>query len=176
MFILWGSGKKKKKTKYKVSDLCGCCGFSAEMFIVKIYNYIHIFYIPFIFWGTKYYVECPKCGAAREMSKEEYKNIKLAYKQNKTMQVQNKVENNQPRNNNVETNKQTTNLQNETLSVMEKLIWQDIDKVMLSIVSKDIVSDSEKFNKFFSSLKSSLIKKYGDGQKVTNTLNKYFNM
>ena len=42
MFIIWGSGKRKKVTKYTIPDICGCCGTGAHMNIIKIYNYGHI--------------------------------------------------------------------------------------------------------------------------------------
>lgn len=166
MFILWGIGKKKKETKYTVNDVCGCCKTASVMKIIKIFNYFSIFFLPIISWGTKYYVECPKCGAAREMTKQEYKSIKQQLKENSSKNV-------------VENQPQPVILETaavEQVTVMEKLIWQDIDKVIYSLKDKSIIKDNEKFNKFLSTLKTSLLNKYGDEIRISKTINKYFNI
>ena len=199
MFIIWGSCKRKKVTKYTIPDMCGCCGTGAHMNIIKIYNYGHIFYIPIFTFNTKYYVECPKCGAARQMTKAEFKQIKLAYKngqmsvkqatpitqqQVQPMQVQNPVEMPQPQQTmgvvaqpqSVEKPVEVEQIQpqDSRQAIVEKLIWQDIDKVMANLVSKDLVQDNEKFNMFIGSLKMSLFKKYGDANVINKVITDYF--
>lgn len=198
MFIIWGSGKRKKVTKYTIPDMCGCCGTGAHMNIIKIYNYGHIFYIPIFTCNKKYYVECPKCGAARQMTKEEFKQVKLAYKngqmpanqatpipqqQAQPLQDQNPVEIPQPQQSMgivaeqqpvEQLVKEKPNTQAPRQAIVEKLIWQDIDKVMANLVSKDLVQDNEKFNMFIGSLKMSLFKKYGDANVINKVIAEYF--
>ncbi len=188
MFIFWGTGRKKKVTKYSVNDLCGRCGTATRMPIVQVYNYGHIFFIPICKVGTKYFVECPHCKAARQLTKEEFNAIKeqnlvengKEIKPHKTpaevKPVVNAAVQAQPLQVQAEPQVAAAPAQEDQESVMEKLIWADIDKVIFSLVDKSIIQDSDRFAKFLGSLKASLLRKYGDEKRVSKVVNKYFEL
>ena len=191
MFIIWGSGKRKKVTKYTITDLCGCCGTAARMSIIKVSVYFSIFFIPLFNIKTNYYVVCPNCDAAREVSKKEFKQIKEQYNMGQSAPVAPTAQPVQqpqqeqpvqpvqtaPVNAGIAAQPvQPTPVAEDKESVIEKMIWQDIDKVMISLVDKSLIQDNEKFNKFMTTLKASLLRKYGDEQKVTKVINKYFGL
>ena len=132
------------------------------------------------------------------MTKEEFKQVKLAYKngqmpanqatpipqqQAQPLQDQNPVEIPQPQQSMgivaeqqpvEQPVKEKPNTQDPRQAIVEKLIWQDIDKVMANLVSKDLVQDNEKFNMFIGSLKMSLFKKYGDANVINKVIAEYF--
>ena len=64
----------------------------------------------------------------------------------------------------------------EKETVIEKMIWQDIEKVIFSLVDKSLIQDNDKFNKFLNTLRASLLRKYGDAEKVDKVINKYFDI
>ncbi len=196
MFFIWGTGKRKKVTKYAITDLCGCCGTAARMSIIKISVYFSLFFIPLFNIKSNYYVVCPSCQAAREVSKKEFKQIKEQYKMGQTAQVQEVPQAQQPvasqpaqpvqQARPVEPQTQTTNTAvastpsaapaEDKETVIEKMIWQDIEKVIFSLVDKSLIQDNDKFNKFLNTLRASLLRKYGDAEKVDKVINKYFDI
>ena len=187
MFVIWGSGKRKKVTKYSITDLCGCCGTAARMSIIKISIYFSIFFIPLFNIKSTYYVVCPNCDAAREVSKKEFKQIKEQYEMAKSAPVANPTSAQptpvaRPVEQPARVEAQSTPVQSapaqpvqeDKETVIEKMIWQDIEKVIFSLVDKSLIQDNEKFNKFLATLRASLLRKYGDAQKVDKVINKYF--
>ncbi len=193
MFVIWGTGKRKKVTKYAITDLCGCCGTAARMSIIKISVYFSMFFIPLFNVKSNYYVVCPNCQAAREVSKKEFKQIKEQYKLGQTAQVQEAPQTQQPVASKpvqparpAEPQAQPVNTSvasapsvapvEDKETVIEKMIWQDIEKVIFSLVDKSLIQDNDKFNKFLATLRASLLRKYGDAEKVDKVINKYFDI
>ena len=79
MFILWGIGRRKTGTKYLVEDTCDNCRTSGNMNIFKTYGCFTLFFIPIIKANTKYFAECPHCGAVKQLEHHEFNLIKDAY-------------------------------------------------------------------------------------------------
>ena len=87
MFLIYGGGLRKKITKYCVEDACGQCGVVGKKPILTTYYCGTVFFIPIMKFGTKYFVVCPNCGAVKQISKKEYKNIKEANKNGKIVSL-----------------------------------------------------------------------------------------
>lgn len=76
MFIIWGTGKRTTR-KYGVvlSALCGRCGNNVQREIIKVTTWFTLFFIPIIPYRTEYYLMCPICKGAREISKAEFNEV-----------------------------------------------------------------------------------------------------
>lgn len=76
MIIFFGLGSRRRKLKLKVKHSCDVCSTTGDKRILKIYDYFHIFFIPIIVWGKKYFLFCERCQAGLEISKADFKSIK----------------------------------------------------------------------------------------------------
>ena len=73
MFIIWGFGHRTvKKYGQAAAAICGRCNNNVNRELVKITNWFTLFFIPIIPYKTRYYLSCPICGEAMELSKEEF--------------------------------------------------------------------------------------------------------
>ena len=133
-----------------------------------------MFFIPIICWGTKYFIVCPRCGAGRQISKQEFNDLRNAYKttgqpvQLTANNVQNNVvvEEVRPV---VETKPQ---VQEKSLNT---LITEEIDKTMAKIKSNEnYVLTEDKINKLKIALKQNLTKKFGEERIVEIAIEQYF--
>jgi len=76
MFFFYGWGTKSKEYDYFVNTPCdNCKGFQPKQ-VVGTYSYISLFFIPIIRWNKQYYLACNECGSIKEISKEEFQQIK----------------------------------------------------------------------------------------------------
>lgn len=80
MVIPYGWGSKLKKTVPMGIGICnGCMSFSMQ-YLGKVVFRVHICYIP-IFWKTNgYYVFCGNCERGAQITKEEFRRLKPAFK------------------------------------------------------------------------------------------------
>ena len=76
MFIIWGFGRQTKKSFGFVDyHVCGRCHNTTQFELVKITTWFTLFFIPVIPYHVKHFRACPICGAAQEMTKEEWERI-----------------------------------------------------------------------------------------------------
>lgn len=73
--IFYGWGKKRKILAYLGESRCEICNNDSVKQLIKIYSYISLFFIPIIFWGTRYYIVCNHCQNGNEISKVDAKQI-----------------------------------------------------------------------------------------------------
>lgn len=78
MFFFYGWGTKSKEYDYFVNTTCdNCKGFQPKQ-VVGTYSYISLFFIPIIRWNKQYYLACNECGSIKQISKEDFLQIKQA--------------------------------------------------------------------------------------------------
>ena len=78
MFVIWGVGSRRNYTGVIVRETCDRCGTTNDINIIADYKCGTIFFIPIFKFGRRYYEVCPNCGAFKEISKGEFKEIKAA--------------------------------------------------------------------------------------------------
>lgn len=171
MFILWGFGTRNNNTKVLISDYCDVCGHSNVMTIHKTFYCFTLFLIPIITWGTKYFIVCPRCGAGRQISKQEFNNLKKRYKSTgQVVSLNSNVVNNNMAEETV--NDVKTQIQEKSLNTK---IVEEIDKTMAKIkANSNYTLTEEKINKLKNALKQNLTKKFGEEQIVNIAVDEYF--
>ena len=70
MFLIMGINNGRKKLNFSQRLICPCCGYSAEIEIIKTFTYFMLFFIPLFRWNKRYFVTMPCCGASCEIDPE----------------------------------------------------------------------------------------------------------
>jgi hypothetical protein len=77
MFIFYGWGTYSKRLPLYRNRPCKSCNQeSVSQQVVLQYSYISLFFIRIIRWDKRYFLQCPRCGYAVAIGKQEYLNIK----------------------------------------------------------------------------------------------------
>lgn len=77
MFIFYGWGTYSKRLPLYRNRPCRSCNQeSVSQQVVLQYSYISLFFIRIIRWDKRYFLQCPRCGYAVAIGKQEYLNIK----------------------------------------------------------------------------------------------------
>lgn len=69
-FGILGISSKEKELRDINNIICKKCSSMTTYKLIKVYNVFHIFFIPIIRWGEKYYLKSRCCGTIFEVSKE----------------------------------------------------------------------------------------------------------
>lgn len=78
--IVYGWGNVLKKKQIMGYQWCPSCGSFKPEYLSKLVFRVHISYIP-IFKKTKgYFIACPGCEKGREITKEQFKELKEKFK------------------------------------------------------------------------------------------------
>jgi len=77
MFILFGWGKRIYK-KYGTTEKRKCqrCNNEEEWSIMSYSEWFTLFFIPVIPYSKKYFITCPICNVALELTREQFDGIK----------------------------------------------------------------------------------------------------
>ncbi len=163
MFYIWGFGKARKNTGVLVQESCNKCGTSQKMNIVMEYSYGSLFFIPIVKLNKKFFVICPGCGAYKQISKQEFKEIKrannnaLIYKSADVVVNEEKIE----------------PLANENFELKNKII-KEIDSIIKQLKERNYVLTEQKLPNFKVVLKEQLLKTFDNEQVVDETVEEYF--
>lgn len=77
MFIIWGFGKTTMKRYGEMLPKdCFRCYNKTERELVKVTTWFTLFFIPLIPYRREYYLVCPVCQAADQLSKQEFVAVK----------------------------------------------------------------------------------------------------
>ena len=171
MFLLWGVGSRRNYTNVFVKETCDRCGTTSDINIITDYKCGTIFFVPIIKLGRKYYEVCPNCGAFKEISKQEFKQIKAANRSGLVYQSSDVVVNAEPV-------KEIEMAKTEENSVESSISKEDVNKEINQIIKKlkekDYVLTAEKLDKFKTVLKTQLMKKFSDEKVVDEAIADYF--
>jgi zinc-ribbon family len=75
--ILFGWGKKTKRTFGLVGPYhCVTCGRDSLFRLVRVVNWFTLFFVPVIPYSKEYFLVCPNCSKAIQLSKDNVKEIK----------------------------------------------------------------------------------------------------
>ena len=202
MFFIWGFGSARKYTNVYVKETCDKCGTTQNINIIMDYNYGSLFFIQIVKARKKYYIVCPNCGAFKQISKREFKEIKSSNKNGliyKTSDVvvtnepvkaieQKEVQKNQASEDskqdvqNVkinETSKQDIQnvdiIKNSNEQIEKNQILKEIEQIINKLKERNYVVTTEKLPKFKPVLKEQLLKKFNNEQLVDSSIEEYFN-
>ena len=172
MFFIWGVGSRRNYTNVFVKETCDRCGTTSDINIITDYKCGTIFFIPVLKIARKYYEVCPNCGAFKEISKQEFKQIKasnknsLVYKANDVVVTGESVEM-------IEENKleKQTNVEN---LISKDDVNKEINEIIKKLKEKNYVLTSEKLDKFKVVLKGQLMKKFNDEKVIDEAIADYF--
>lgn len=174
MFLIWGFGNGVKKTKVLVRDCCGACGHIAVMNIIKTYACGTIFFIPIIKCNTKYYIQCPHCGAGRRISKQEFKQLNAQFETcGNVIDINSNIVEINSVNKDIKPVIETKPQEQE--KSLNTLISEEIDKTMAKVkANQNYILTEDKINKLKVALKQNLTKKFGEEQIVNIAVDEYF--
>ena len=155
MFLLWGVGSRRKYTNVFVKETCDRCGTTTDINIITDYKCGTIFFIPVLKLARKYYEVCPNCGAFKEISKQEFKQIKQANKNGNVYKVNDGAA--------IEVSESIESKQVEEVSqnpLSKKTVNKEINEIIKKLKEKNYVLTYEKLDKFKVVLKGQLMKKF----------------
>lgn len=76
MFILYGGDTITKQEKLLGKKHCGNCENVTDMYLARTIFRIKLFFIPVLWWTTKRFILCSKCGIVKQINKNEYNELK----------------------------------------------------------------------------------------------------
>ncbi len=182
MFVIWGFGTRRNHTNVFVKDTCDNCGTTQDMDIISQYNCGTLFFIPIIKMRRKYFIVCPHCGAAKEISKAEFKQIKYESKNGLVYGPQDVVvsdaekvliEAKAEEQSDVQAEK-TVEFKNS--GAIKTEIIKEIDSIILKLKEKNYVLTVDKLDKFKAVLKTQLLKKFNNEAQVDAAIEEYFSV
>ena len=71
MFLIGGAGNGSKDLGLRKNQLCPGCKSRLGMQLIRTNGYIHLFFVPVFRYGVQYFLVCPACGHAYEISRED---------------------------------------------------------------------------------------------------------
>ena len=71
MFLIGGAGNGSKDLGLRKNQLCPGCKSRLGMQLIRTNGYIHLFFVPVFRYGVQYFLVCPACGRAYEISRED---------------------------------------------------------------------------------------------------------
>lgn len=75
-FGVFGIETKQEELGELENIVCKKCGSLSRYTIIKTYNVFHVFFIPFIRWGEKYYLKSRCCKTIYAVTKEDLEKVK----------------------------------------------------------------------------------------------------
>lgn len=69
-FGIFGVSSKEKEVRDIRNKICKKCNSMTTYKLIKTYNIFHIFFIPIIKWGEKYYLKSRCCATIFEIAEE----------------------------------------------------------------------------------------------------------
>lgn len=76
MFILYGWDTITKQEKLLGKKQCGNCENVTDMYLARTIFRIKLFFIPVMWWTTKRFILCSRCGIVKQIDKNEYNELK----------------------------------------------------------------------------------------------------
>jgi len=76
MFVVWGSYPIDKLLEFFPIGFCGFCNFHGGMKVRTTAGLAHFMFIPLFVHSRKYFLMCPNCGNAIQITKEDFNRIK----------------------------------------------------------------------------------------------------
>lgn len=73
MLYFFGFGNRYKAEEGCGNEQCSICNMNTGAHLAKKYFEFSLFFVPLIRAGTKYYIDCDRCGNSRQITKCEYK-------------------------------------------------------------------------------------------------------
>ena len=77
---IFGVGNKEKKVMDIENLDCKNCELEDGNFLIKTYNYFHIFFIPIIKWNEEYFITCKGCKSVYQIPKDKGKGLEKGEK------------------------------------------------------------------------------------------------
>ncbi len=167
MFVIWGIGTRRQYTNVLVKDTCSECGTTQNMNILTQYGCGTLFFIPIIKVNRKYFEVCPNCGAGKQITKKEFKQIKENSKNGLVYEATDVTITTEP----------TLGIENsakEEIVSSDKAITAEIDSLVKKLQEKNYVITAEKLGKFKPILKEQLMKKFNNEKDVDIAIEEYF--
>lgn len=176
MFVIWGVGSRRNYTNVFIKETCDRCGETNDINIITDYKCGTIFFIPVFKFGRKYYEVCPNCGAFKEISKREFKEIKAANRSGLVYEANDVVVTSEP----VKAIESSENIATIEIKNVEKIketkedVTKEINEIIKKLKEKNYVLTAEKLDKFKQVLKGQLMKKFADESVVGEAIADYF--
>lgn len=76
MFILYGWDTITKQEKLLGKKQCENCENVTDMYLARSIFRIKLFFIPVLWWTTKRFILCSRCGIVKQIDKNEYNELK----------------------------------------------------------------------------------------------------
>lgn len=76
MFILYGWDTITKQENLLGKKQCENCGNVTDIYLARLIFRIKLFFIPVLWWTTKRFILCSRCGIVKEIDKNEYNELK----------------------------------------------------------------------------------------------------
>ena len=76
MFILYGWDTITKQEKLLGKKQCENCGNVTDIYLARLIFRIKLFFIPVLWWTTKRFILCSRCGIVKQIDKNEYNELK----------------------------------------------------------------------------------------------------
>ena len=76
MFILYGWDTITKQENLLGKKQCGNCENVTDIYLARLIFRIKLFFIPVLWWTTKRFILCSRCGIVKEIDKNEYNELK----------------------------------------------------------------------------------------------------
>lgn len=76
MFILYGWDTITKQEKLLGKKQCVNCENVTDMYLARTIFRIKLFFIPVMWWTTKRFILCSRCGIVKQIDKNEYNELK----------------------------------------------------------------------------------------------------
>lgn len=178
MFVIWGVGSRRNYTNVFKKETCDRCGETNDINIITDYKCGTIFFIPVFKFGRKYYEVCPNCGAFKEISKREFKEIKAANRSGLIYESNDVVVSSAPVKA-IESSASTkveaeTKAEVEPLKISKSDVTKEINEIIKKLKEKNYILTAEKLDKFKLVLKGQLMKKFADESVVDEAIADYF--
>ena len=170
MFVIWGVGSRRNYTGVIVRETCDRCGTTNDINIITNYSCGTIFFIPIFKFGRRYYEVCPNCGAFKEISKREFKEIKAANRSGLIYEAKDVVVSNVP----VQALESADAQQVVENKISKEDVTKEINEIIKKLKEKNYVLTAEKLDKFKIVLKGQLLKKFADEAVVDEAIADYF--
>ncbi len=176
MFVIWGVGSRRNYTNVFIKETCDRCGNTNDINIITDYKCGTIFFIPIFKFGRKYYEVCPNCGAFKEISKREFKEIKAANRSGLIYEAKDVVVTSEPIKA-IESAENITTVEiKEAAEVKENKedVTKEINNIIKKLKEKNYVLTADKLDKFKQVLKGQLMKKFTNEKVVEEAIADYF--
>ena len=170
MFVIWGVGSRRNYTNVIKRETCDRCGVTSDINIIADYKCGTIFFIPVFKFGKKYFEVCPNCGAFKEISKREFKEIKLANRKGLVFESNDVAQINAP----VQLVKSAEVEEVSEVKISKEDVTKEINVIIKKLKEREYVLTAEKLDKFKLVLKGQLMKKFADETIVDEAIADYF--